>query len=449
MEKIIEECMINQPIINIGMIGNVANGKSTVTRQLTGKITQQHSTEKKNNITIKLGYANAKIYKCSLCPIPECYKSVSSSIYEQICDCGEEMDLVNHVSFVDCPGHNSFTATMLNGSSIMNNTILIEAVNGPEIPGPQTIEHLNAIKQSCVPNMVVCMNKMDLVKKDIAISKINELKSKLINTPAERSDIIPISANFGCNLNVLAHYLATCKIPEKELHKPVRMIIIRSFNINKVNTPAREIQGGVVGGSIVEGMINLGDEFIIKPGFVVKNTEQKSNERCLEKEEEHCTEELKTSQQISKWKCYPLISKVISINADNNKLTKAIAGGLIGICSEIDPSLTVNDRLIGNILTQFIDGRYENDVYESIIIDFFSLDDTKIIKKGDKILINHNACNTNAYVDNSQDKFILHLIDRPMCARINDKITISTNVGGFFIIGYGVILDGTLSDVIY
>lgn len=436
MDPIIMECMQNQAIINIGMIGNVANGKSTLTKQLTGKITQQHSSEKINNITIKLGYANAKIWKCDNCLEPQCYKSSASSSYIEMCEtCNYEMKLVNHVSIVDCPGHNSFTATMLNGSSIMDNTILVEAINNMPFPGPQTYEHLNAIKISGVPNLAVCVNKLDLTKKDIASSKILDLKKKLINTPAEKSDIIPISANFGCNIDVLCSYLAKCQIPEKKLNNSVRMIIIRSFNINKVNTLPGDMQGGVVGGSIVEGMISVGDKFIIKPGFVTKNPDY--NE---------------TNKSAKRWLCYPLTSTALSINADQNKLTKAISGGLIGVCSYIDPSLTVNDRLIGNILTEI---NNNEDIYEDLLIEFYPLDSNKIIKKNDRLLLNYNACNTACIVFKIKATNLveLNLQDRPICAKLGDKLTISRNddrvEGGITIIGYGIIINGFTSNIIY
>ncbi len=64
--------MEHQPIMNIGMIGHVSDGKSTITKALTGKATQQHSKERESNITIRIGYANAKILKCNSCKVPEC-----------------------------------------------------------------------------------------------------------------------------------------------------------------------------------------------------------------------------------------------------------------------------------------------------------------------------------------------------------------------------------------
>ena len=56
------EIIKNQPTTNLGMIGHVASGKSTLTRQITGVKTQKFASEKERNITIEIGYANAKIF---------------------------------------------------------------------------------------------------------------------------------------------------------------------------------------------------------------------------------------------------------------------------------------------------------------------------------------------------------------------------------------------------
>jgi translation initiation factor 2 subunit 3 len=428
MTDIINECMKKQAVINIGMIGHVANGKSTLTKQLTGKTTQQHSSEKQNNITIQLGYANAKIYFCEPCDI---YKSVPSNMDEVPCEsCDYLMELVNHISFVDCPGHNSFTSNMLNGSSIMDTTILIESANNTEILARQSREHLNAIKISNIPNAFVCMNKLDLIKKDIARDRIIDLIDELKDTPAEHSNIIPISANFNSNIDIVARYLAKLEIPKKSLDKPVKMIIIRSFNTNKINTSIDNISGGIVGGTIIQGILNIGDKFIIKPGFITKNQHYDPNDDTCKK-----------------WKCYPLVSTVTSINADTNKLDKAISGGLIGVCSSLDPSLTVNNKLVGNILYEY---NQLNDIYETFMIEYHPLDDTISLNKGDNVLLNHNACNTNALIHSfKKSKMVLELLDRPMYAEMGDRITLSQNLNGFKIIGYGIIIKGFPTEICY
>jgi translation initiation factor 2 subunit 3 len=101
------EVISRQATINIGTIGHVAHGKSTVVKSLSGVQTVKYKSELERNITIKLGYANAKIYKCSndACPRPACYKSYGSSKEDHppclVEGCGHKMNLLRHVSFVD------------------------------------------------------------------------------------------------------------------------------------------------------------------------------------------------------------------------------------------------------------------------------------------------------------------------------------------------------------
>lgn len=140
------EVISRQATINIGTIGHVAHGKSTVVKSLSGVLTVRFKNEKERNITIKLGYANAKvdeqferhrsilvqqIFECDneKCPRPERFRSAGSIKEDTFpCDrtgCGGQFRLVRHVSFVDCPGHDILMATMLNGAAVMDAALLL------------------------------------------------------------------------------------------------------------------------------------------------------------------------------------------------------------------------------------------------------------------------------------------------------------------------------------
>ncbi len=116
-----------QATVNIGTIGHVAHGKSTLVKAISGVNTVRHMDEQVRSITIKLGYANAKIYKCLGCPEPDCYQSFSSDKEDKFnCNkCKKEMVLLRHVSFVDCPGHDILMATMLTGAAVMDAALLL------------------------------------------------------------------------------------------------------------------------------------------------------------------------------------------------------------------------------------------------------------------------------------------------------------------------------------
>lgn len=98
------EIIARQATINIGTIGHVAHGKSTVVKAISGVQTVRFKNELIRNITIKLGYANAKIYKCDnqSCPRPGCYRSYKSEKeVDPPCErdgCGGTYRLLRHVS---------------------------------------------------------------------------------------------------------------------------------------------------------------------------------------------------------------------------------------------------------------------------------------------------------------------------------------------------------------
>lgn len=167
------EVISRQATINVGTIGHVAHGKSTVVKAISGVQTVRFKNELVRNITIKLGYANAKIYKCQneACPRPGCYKSYPSSKEDdppcERAGCGSKMKLLRHVSFVDCPGHDILMATMLNGAAVMDAALLLIAGN-ESCPQPQTSEHLAAVEIMKLEHIIILQNKVDLIREQQA-----------------------------------------------------------------------------------------------------------------------------------------------------------------------------------------------------------------------------------------------------------------------------------------
>ncbi|KFG32635.1 putative eukaryotic initiation factor-2 gamma [Toxoplasma gondii FOU] len=229
-----------QATINFGTIGHVAHGKSTIVRAVSGVQTVRFKHEKERNITIKLGYANAKIYKCSNpeCPEPECYKSYGSSKEDEPpCPrpgCGHKMKLLRHVSFVDCPGHDILMATMLNGAAVMDAALLLIAGNEP-CPQPQTSEHLAAVEIMRLQHIIILQNKVELIKESQAQQQQEEIRAFVAGTAADKAPIIPVSAVLKFNIDILCQYICTLvPVPVRDFTSPPQMIIIRSFDVNKV-----------------------------------------------------------------------------------------------------------------------------------------------------------------------------------------------------------------------
>lgn len=228
-----------QATINIGTIGHVAHGKSTVVKAISGVQTVRFKNELERNITIKLGYANAKIFKCDQesCPRPGCYKSTKSDVPEGFpCErphCGGKMKLLRHVSFVDCPGHDILMATMLNGAAVMDAALLLVAGN-ESCPQPQTSEHLAAIEIMKLKHIIILQNKIDLIKESAAEDHYQSILKFVKGTVADNAPIIPISAQLKYNIDAINEYIVkNIPVPIRDFSADARLIVIRSFDVNK------------------------------------------------------------------------------------------------------------------------------------------------------------------------------------------------------------------------
>lgn len=416
----------HQATINIGTIGHVAHGKSTIVKAISGVKTVRFKDEMVRNITIKLGYANAKIYKCNdeKCPRPANYKSTGSDVMDvQICHCGSEMSLMRHVSFVDCPGHGVLMSTMLNGTSVMDAALLVISAN-EEFPQEQTLEHISAIEISNINSVLVVQNKIDLVKESDVIQQYDKFKEFVENgclKSLKNSPIIPVSAQLSYNIDVLLEYIVTkIPIPTRDLQSPARMYIIRSFDINHPGKHFEELKGGICGGSILRGIFKIGDEIEIRPGIVIRNDKND----CFQ--------------------CIPIISKIVSLFSENNSLEYAIPGGLIGIGTTIDPSITIGDKLVGQLIG--IRGTLPF-IYYKIEIQIMINSNQKNIKKDETLMININSTTTSGRIMSIENDRAKILLNYPICVEMGDKISLSRRINKKYrLIGHGSIIRGVKAD---
>jgi len=304
-----------QAELNIGIVGHVDHGKTTLTSKLTGKWTDRHSEEIKQGISIKLGYADAEFY---IDPSVSGISSYTSQKTHPLT--GNKTELVRKVSFVDAPGHETLMAVMLSGAALLNGAILVVAAN-EECPQPRTIEHLLALKMHGIKNLVVAQNKIDLVSKEEALLNYKKLREFLDSEGYKDSPIIPTSAHFDTNIDALIYAIVnTIEKPsiEKLSSKPLKMQIVRSFDINKPSTKLKELKGGVLGGAILEGKISVNEKCFIYAGF--ENG--------------------------------PIEFKVKSLNSEKISLKEAHLGGLIAIGTDLDPFFCFSDKMVGQIVCE-------------------------------------------------------------------------------------------------
>lgn len=215
----------------------MAHGKSTCVQALSGIKTVRFKDELERNITIKLGYANAKIFECSnaACPRPgrfACFPSAQGG-RPPCARCSAPMDLRRHLSFVDCPGHDILMATMLNGAAVMDAALLLVAGN-EACPQPQTSEHLAALEIMRLRHLLVLQNKIDLTSRATAARQYEEIRRFTKGTLAAEAPVIPISAQLRYNIDLVCEYLCThIPVPPRDFTRSPRLAVIRSFDVNK------------------------------------------------------------------------------------------------------------------------------------------------------------------------------------------------------------------------
>ena len=404
-----------QPEVNVGTIGHVDHGKTTLVQALTGMWASRHSEELKRGITIKLGYADMPIYKCPKCPAPNNYT------HKPYCPkCNSEAEFVRAVSFVDAPGHEALMATMLSGAAIMDGAILVIAADEP-CPQPQTREHLAAAEVSGVKNIIIVQNKIDIVDQKRAIESYEEIKAFVKGTVAEKAPIIPISAQRGINIDILLEAMQTIiPSPKRDPKLPPLMYIIRSFDINKPGTTIKGIEGGIIGGTIAQGKFVVGEEIEIRPGIMVER-------------------EGKTVYD-------PLVSEIVSLHAGSQEVKEATCGGLVGVGTLLDPSYSKADGLTGSIAGKtgmlpptLIELTLETYVLERAVGTKELLKVEKI--NPDEVLLLHIGAAVNiGKVVNIKQNTIKVKLTRPICALPGSRVAISRKITARWrLIGYGLI----------
>lgn len=303
-----------QAEMNIGMLGHVDHGKTTLTKVLTGKWTDTHSEEVKRGISIRLGYADAFIYHCAKCDL--------HSPEAKCPGCGGKPRLLRKLSIVDAPGHETLMTTVISATSILDGVLFLIAANEP-CPQPQTAEHLLVLNSIGIKKIIVVQTKIDLVAKDKALENYRQIREFLKGSAAENAPIIPVSANAGLNVDALLRAInGVMKAPEHDESAQLRMYVSRSFDVNKPGAEIAGLKGGVLGGSIVQGLLKVGDEIEIKPGVTRKEGA----------------------------KPVPIACAVKSLMEESEKLESARAGGLVAIGTTLDPALTKSDALVGSVV---------------------------------------------------------------------------------------------------
>ncbi len=240
----------NKPHVNIGTIGHVDHGKTT----LSAAITQTLVKNVKSDINKAMGYGD----------IDNAPEEAARGVTINISHIEYETDK-RHYAHIDAPGHADYIKNMITGAAQMDGAILVVAAT--DGPMPQTREHILLAKQVNVPKIVVALNKCDMVDDaellDLVEMEIRELLEKY-GFPGEETPIIRVSALKALEgdeaaqaqvmelMNTVDSYIPD---PVRDLDKPFIMPIEDVFSIKG--------RGTVVTGRIEAGQVKVGEEIEI------------------------------------------------------------------------------------------------------------------------------------------------------------------------------------------
>jgi translation initiation factor 2 subunit 3 len=401
-----------QPCVNIGTSGHVDHGKTTLVESITGVWTSGHSEELRRGITIKVGYADAAFYKCKNCPSPICY-----STQPECKNCGQKSEFERVVSFVDSPGHESLMANMLSGAALMDGAILVTAAN-EKVPQPQTREHLLALQTLGIKQIVIVQNKVDLVTYEETIENYKQIKNFVKGSVADTAPIIPVSAQHKLNIDALIEAIQiNIKTPERLKNSEPLMHVLRSFDINKPGLPIGEVKGGVIGGSLIQGDFETGDEIEIRPGLYDEK----------------------------KGKYEPIMSRISSLGTGAGIVQVVKPGGLVALGTTLDPYIVKSDSLIGSLVG--LPDSLPPDIYD-VTIDlhlFETAVGTQELVKVDPIKIkeslrlNIGTAATLGSVTHVKDHTVEIKLKKPVCMVSNNRVAISRRISDRWrLIGSGI-----------
>jgi len=390
------------PEVNIGTLGHVDHGKSTIVEAISGKWPAIHSEELKRGITIRIGYADATIYKCNKCNI--------YCTSEKCPNCSEKCEIQRTVSFVDAPGHETLMATVLTGASLMDGILFVIAAN-EKCPQPQTREHLMVLEIVGIKNVIIVQTKIDIVTKEEALENYRQIKEFLKGTVVENAPIIPVSGQQKVNMEVLLRAIQeNIPTPQRDLTKPPKMLVIRSFDINKPGTEIEKLKGGVLGGALIQGELEIEDEIEIRPGIRVKE----------------------------KWSV--LKTRVTGLQKAGKDLKKAGPGGLLGVLTELDPYLTKSDSLSGSVAGSELPPILNS--FSLKIKTFDKINEEKIepIKMGEQLMLNVGAAKTIGIVKKLKGETCNFELRLPVSAERGGRVVLSRRIKDRWrLIGWGLI----------
>ncbi|MEM5879167.1 MAG: translation initiation factor IF-2 subunit gamma, partial [Candidatus Aenigmatarchaeota archaeon] len=282
----------------------------------------------------------------------------------------------------------------------------------------QTREHLKALELIGIKNVIIVQTKIDLVSEEEALKNYQQIKDFVKGTNLENSPVIPVSSQQRVNIDAVIEAIEKfIPTPSRDENKELRMLVARSFDINKPGTEPEKLVGGVLGGAVTQGKLRLGDEIEIRPGAKVKE------------------------------KYEPIFSKVVGLQKAKLNLEEAGPGGLLGVLTELDPFLTKSDSLVGNLVGypgKLPEVIHSLEIEVNLLERIVGLEDLKEmspIKVNEVLMINTGTARSVGVVKEIKKNRIQLELKIPVCVEKENKIVISRQIAGRWrLVGFGLLV---------
>ncbi len=270
-----------------------------------------------------------------------------------------------------------------------------------------------------IKNVVIAQNKIDIVSREDAIKHYNQIKEFVKGTVAENAPIVPISAQQKVNIDVLIKTIEeTIPTPKHDLEKPVILYVARSFDVNRPGTVPAKLNGGVIGGTISQGKLNVKDEIEIRPG---RKVESENRETWL-----------------------PITTSVTRLVYGGDAVDTATPGGLLAVGTKLDPAMTKSDGMAGQVVGRpgTLPPVWQKFVMKTQLLDrvvgVSEEEKVKSIATSEPLMLSVGTSMTIGVVTSARKDEAEVKLKRPVCAEVGSRIAISRRIGARWrLIGVG------------
>ena len=389
---------LKQSTLNIETLGHIDHGKTTLTKALTNVWTDKHSESIKRNMTIKLGYADTIIRRCT----GTCRGSEAYTIADTCPNCGSAAEPLMRISLLDAPGHETLMATAISGSSIIDAVLFVIAANEP-CPMPQTREHLMILNLIGIKDVVIVQTKIDIVGKEKAKAHYDQIRAFVKGSAIEGAPVVPVISGRGANIDVLLEKISQFRPVKRDSSSDPIMYVVRSFDVNKPGTKIAKLVGGVIGGAVIRGRFRANDMVEMRPGISIVQGDKETYR--------------------------PAITKIESMNNGTDSMEEAAPGGLIGVSTDIDPAFVKADSMVGNVVGHV--GKLPESV-KSITVKYTRISRTDLpeqgMRDGEPLLLGVGTATVVGYIKKMKRDNLEIDLNHPICAEPGAKIAVLRNM---------------------